>query len=181
MDAHHADWTDASIPELIEHIVAGHHRSLREQLTRAATLLRQATVFPATDQSLEFARRYVAFAHQMLGHLDHEERVLFPACIALDHAFHHHGAKAVDASEAAHVMALGHGSAAGELDELARLARSLPDGNKPVTVTALREAIAAMSADLIEHSRVEEEILLPAVLFEQEVVATRSAGVPLLP
>jgi iron-sulfur cluster repair protein YtfE (RIC family) len=170
------DWTSASIPELIAHLVRVHHAHARDTLRRAEVLVRQASVFPATAEAKEMARRYRAFAQDFLSHLDHEESELFPLCLSLERALHHPDeAEKIDVGVAIHAMSLGHGDAAEALAVMLGLARSLPHGNKPRIVAELRAMFEDLAVDLVEHSRLEEEILLPAVIFAQEIVAARKA------
>lgn len=172
-----ADWTSASIAELIDHIVSVHHSYTRRLIGQAAALVRQMTIFPSPPVARAFAVEFTRFEKDVLAHLELEENILFPACLALDLASHPGGTRGedYDVSRAIHIMAVGHDATRQDIVRLLDQARGLPDGNKPRTIAALRQILGELDADLIEHGTLEEGILLPAVMFLQELSKTRHA------
>jgi iron-sulfur cluster repair protein YtfE (RIC family) len=171
------DWTSASIPELIEQIVTVHHARTRRLMRRTAALVRQIRIFPASPRTRAFALTFVRFESDVIAHLDHEEAALFPACLALDRSMHPGGMCGinVDVSSAIHVMSAGHDAVRQNITHLLDLAQKLPKRDKQRTVSAIRRTLIELDVDLIEHGRLEEEILLPAVMFQQELFQVRPA------
>lgn len=74
------DWTAASLPDLIQHIVATHHDYLREELPRLDQLMAKVLRAHGGNHA-ELARvdeLYRALADDLMPHLMKEEQILFP-------------------------------------------------------------------------------------------------------
>lgn len=77
-------WRD-SVAAAVEHIVSTHHVYMRECMPRLDFLTQKvANVHGQEDpRLLELRRIYLQFQEETYAHLEKEERVLFPMCLAL--------------------------------------------------------------------------------------------------
>ena len=74
------DWTQATLPELCDHIVSAHHERLREELPRLDTLL-EKVVRAHGDERPELAKlrtTFIALRSELEEHMLAEEQQLFP-------------------------------------------------------------------------------------------------------
>ncbi len=120
---------------------------------------------------------YQDFERDMLAHLHNEEAVLFPACLALDRASHPGETPGgdIDVSHAIREMSTGHGTVHENIARLLGLARNEPGEDERLEAMAFRQSLIDLEEDLVEHGRLEEEILLPATMFQQELSQSRPA------
>jgi iron-sulfur cluster repair protein YtfE (RIC family) len=164
------DWTSASIEELIAHIVLVHHALARRLLQEASVLMGQLVIDPDVNRFDCLDWRFHTFASEMRSHLDQEELLLFPACIVLDHEQRNRVALVDPAAitRAIHALSTGHADARQDLAALMARSHDLVRGPVEVVVN-LQKILSDLHQDLQEHSRMEEEILLPAVLFLQDL------------
>jgi iron-sulfur cluster repair protein YtfE (RIC family) len=160
------DWTSAPIAELVTHLVATHHRATTVLLER---LQRVAHAFGPPIQAAA-----QALARELLAHQQQEESAVFPICVALDQALHEQEPPAINATPAVHLMAQGHERWRVGVDKL-RTAVAQARADHPQWVE-LKACLDALCADLQEHSWKEEQILLPAVLFSQDLLHARRAA-----
>lgn len=158
---HAYDWRSASIPELCDHIVSAHHAPLRRKLPRLSeTLATVVRVHGDDDPRLQtLARLFDGLAHDLLEHLDREERLLFPACVALET-----GDEAVDRTSLLSELEDDHADVGGTL----RALRELADGYRVETARcgthrALLEGLAALERDLHLHIHEENNVLFPHI------------------
>lgn len=155
-------WTDYTIPELIDHLVATHHAYLVHELPRVMELGRN--LVSAGDNSvpqLEAVMQVLDKLDEELGpHLLTEEEVLFPWCRRLL------AGEPVGDWVTARVrcMRREHGNTASLLDELRRLTDdfAVPAGASPQGREFL-VGLAGFEADTRLHVRKEEDVLFPAV------------------
>lgn len=84
--AEEVDLSQASVGELCDHVVAVHHRRLREELPRIAELTAKvARAHGDGRPELELLERaFAVLRAELEPHLVEEERQLFPACAALE-------------------------------------------------------------------------------------------------
>lgn len=175
------DWTDATIAEVIDHISHCHHRYLRAELPRLGRLVDAIAGPRPYPEAAELRLGWHAMADRLLAHLDSEEQRLFPACIAIEHAVSF--ACLPDTgivATAFHDLVFRHESSEAELAHLLDLAgrtRTAPD--RMACRPPLVAGMCALRADLLVHDREEEDILLPAVLDLQNVIAGRLTKVPI--
>lgn len=175
------DWTAASIGELITHLVSTHHEATRRWCAELEELGRIQGGRVGAAASL--------LARELLAHQEQEERATFPLSIALEAACHDPALPLVDAAPAIHQMAVGHAHWAPQVAQLQRLvgiseddapqaaARTAPpDPAEVVRRERLRHVCAALVSDLERHRWLEEQVLLPAVLFYQDLLASRRAA-----
>jgi regulator of cell morphogenesis and NO signaling len=154
------DWRKASIGELCQHIVWAHHEGLRRDLPRIAELA--ATVERVHGRGhgelRDLARMFAGMRSELERHLDLEERVLFPACVALERD----GAP-LDQG----VLALledDHADTGDALVAMRELAADYDTGRALCgTHRALLEALRRLELDLHQHVHEENNILFPRV------------------
>ena len=147
------------ISEVIARITATHHPYLFAELGRLAVLI------DGTGDR-ELLARLEDWASDLRSHMEHEERELFPLCRALDED---HDA---DPDRALHGMYRGHEDAEAELTLICERIAAL--GGESELLTALRAGLADLIEDLHQHIELEDGVLLPAVIFERDLRATRS-------
>lgn len=144
------DWTTAPLTELVDHIVEAHHGYLRRQLPLVTGLLEKGEA-PAGMSAV-----WEAFVEELEGHLWKEEQILFPMIRAIQA-----GAVAADShcggvQNPIRVMLAEHDSAQDALTEMRRLTGGYAG--------ALNVELRDLERDLLEHIRLENEILFPRVL-----------------
>lgn len=86
-----ADWADASMTDLADHIMAWHHSYFREQLPRLETLLDKVVARHGRRHPhlFDLQQIYCQFSDQLSQHLVREELAVFPSIRALDEAARH--------------------------------------------------------------------------------------------
>jgi regulator of cell morphogenesis and NO signaling len=150
------DWRGASLEELCAHIVAVHHARLRDELPRIAELLATTVRVHASSHPAlhDLQRCFNAIRARLEPHLDNEEEVLFPQCVALECD----GAPLEDALIDAHA-----GEHADVGEQLALLRELGGDYERDRaycgTHRALLEALSAFERDLHQHIHEENNVL----------------------
>ena len=151
------DWTQASLPELCDHIVSSHHEHLREELPRLDTLL-EKVVRAHGDEHPELAElrdTFAALRSELEEHMSIEEEELFP----LVRSGGPYDAEQVAELEHDHESA---GSSLSKLRELSGgydLERALCNTHR-ATLDGLRE----LELDLHQHIHEENNVLFPRAL-----------------
>ncbi|MFV0438226.1 MAG: iron-sulfur cluster repair di-iron protein [Desulfopila sp.] len=172
------DWNLATLSVLADHIVTTHHVFTREQLERLDGVLQKVqNAHSARHGQLLAAVRQVfdGLAQELFLHLQKEENVLFPAIKAIDAFIAGSGPRPEihcgTVANPIRQMMLEHDSAGDALAELRRLARNyqLPD-DACQTFTALYDGLEALEADLHEHIHLENNILFPKSLAQEETM-----------
>ena len=170
------DWNRASVTELADHILATHHAFTRSQLARIDGLLArvQRAHAAAHGALLEQVREiFDALRAELESHLAKEEQVLFPAIQAIDGYLAGRNARpAIHCGRVAYPirqMEAEHDSAGAALARL----RALTGGYQApadacATFQALYEALTALEADLHEHIHLENNILFPRSIAQEE-------------
>lgn len=146
-------WTDAPLPELIDHIVARHHRPLDAELPRLEELLRIVVDVHGSGhpELAAMLRVYLQLEEEVLPHMASEENDLFPRIRA---------GQRVDDARAA--MRDEHEAVGALLHELRDHADGwrVPDGACG-TWRALWRGLSELEADLLMHIHLENNVLLP--------------------
>jgi regulator of cell morphogenesis and NO signaling len=178
--AEEADWRQASIADLCEHIVSVHHDRLRRELPRIAELL--ATVVrvhgPGHPELHDLQRLFVAMREELERHADLEERVLFPVCRRLE------GEDSPGAALDEDALVLLEDEHASTGDALARMRELAHDYDRDRalcgTHRALLDALHALELDLHQHIHEENNVLLPRVraLAGETTRTSRPSGGP---
>lgn len=160
------DWTRASLPELIDHIVTTYHARLREDLPRLEEMAgRVARVHGAKAPRL--LERIAAIAGELSAdlhdHMRKEENVLFPAIRAL--AARHAPALPVSLDAPVRMMMGEHDQAGALLAEL----RTITGGYAVpewacATARALYDGLEELEREMHVHVHLENNVLFPAAL-----------------
>jgi regulator of cell morphogenesis and NO signaling len=170
------DWRRAPVTELADHILATHHAFTRSQLTRIDGLLarvQRAHAVAHGDLLKQVRDIFDALRAELESHLAKEEQILFPAIQAIDgYVAGRNGRPAIHCGRVAYPirqMEVEHDAAGAALARL----RELTGGYQaPVdacaTFQALYEALPALESDLHEHIHLENNILFPRSIEQEE-------------
>ncbi len=146
------------IGSLVDHIEQTHHVFTRAELARLDRLLRDVIAADAGKhpELTEVAGAFVRLADDLDPHMQKEEMILFPAIRKADQDF---------LEGPIRVMGIEHVQVKKILDEL----RTLTAGYvAPADATADHHALFAglgnLQADLVEHIRLEDEVLFPRAM-----------------
>ena len=170
------DWGPASLSELCDHIVEVHHDALRRDLPQIQELLDSVMRVhgPAHLELHELPAAFAALRNELEPHIELEERMLFPACRALEESGQSASVDkaAVDAFEDDH-REIG--------TQLARLRELTGDYDTTAgalcrTHRRLIEALRSLELDVHRHVHEENNILLPRA---RSLLRTRQEHVPL--
>lgn len=152
------DWTQATLGELMDHILATFHRPLDEDLPRLeAQARRVAAVHGSKDPRLaEVLRTFLPLRADLEQHMLKEEQILFPMIRA------GHGAQAIGPIT---VMEREHD----EAGEALRRLRELTDGYQPPaeacnTWRALLHGLEEFEREMHVHVHLENNVLYPRAL-----------------
>ena len=165
------DWHKATVGELCQHIVSAHHEGLRRDLPRIAELA--ATVERVHGRGhrelRDLARLFARMRSDLERHLELEERVLFPACVALER-----GGGPLDQG----VLALledDHADTGDALVAMRELAADYDTGPALCgTHRALLDGLRRLELDLHQHVHEENNVLFPRV----RALAAAATGTP---
>lgn len=163
------DWNDVPLRGLIDHIVNKHHVFLRAHLPKIQMRF-ERILAKAPDDICGFipslAQTFFALKEELENHLLKEEQILFPYVVRLEAA-----REAGEPAPAFHCgsvmgpirqMEYEHASGKRALKEMRRLTGGYPvregmcEGRQ-----GLFEDLLALEADLLEHIRLENDILHP--------------------
>lgn len=171
------DFTEATLSELIRHIIRTHHAYVRSELPRLLPLAERVAAKhgPSHPEVIEIERGLCLLAGDLLFHLDKEEKILFPYIEALEES-RKLGAAApracFDTVESPIRSMLNEHEAAGALlNEMRTVSRnfSAPAGACP-TYVGLYDGLDAFEKDLHRHVHLENNLLFPrAIALEQQV------------
>ncbi|BDU73642.1 hemerythrin domain-containing protein [Mesoterricola silvestris] len=80
------DWSQATTPELVHHIVHHHHAFTREELVRIQKLMDAGLAIPGPAQAMLIRLKvhFASLARDLVAHFQMEERNLFPAICAAE-------------------------------------------------------------------------------------------------
>jgi regulator of cell morphogenesis and NO signaling len=175
------DFTQATLPELIRHIVATHHAYVRSELPRLLPMAERCAAKhgPAHPEVVEVERQLRHLAVDLLNHLSKEEMFLFPYIEALDQHRNGNGAAphACFATVASPIQAMlnEHEAAGALLEEMRAATRNFapPAGACP-TLVGLYDGLDAFERDLHRHVHLENNLLFPrAIAMENEVLVAQ--------
>ena len=165
------DWTQASLDELVRHIVATHHQFVKQESPRLEQLA--AKVASVHGQNHPEVRGIQAtfgrLAAELAGHLMKEEQILFPFIVQMEQAAAQ-GRPAPPSpfgtvQNPIRMMMMEHDGAGEALRELrAGSADYTPPADACVTFHTFYSALAAFEADLHQHIHLENNILFPRAM-----------------
>jgi len=152
-------WDEASLEDLIDHILATYHRPLDEELPRLEAMARKVNnVHGEKDPERlgELLSVFVALKTELVDHMMKEEQILFPMI---------RQGRGAMADGPVSVMMHEHESAGRALLRL----RELTDDYQPpegacTTWRALWHGLAALETAMHEHIHLENNILFPRAL-----------------
>jgi len=153
------DWKDASLAEIIDHILEAYHAPLREELPRLDGMARKVLSVHG-DKEPEMLEGIVEtlaeLREELESHMMKEERILFPMIKAGQ------GAQALGPVQ---VMEAEHASAGAALARLRLLTGGyrVPE-DACATWTALWHGLAAFEQAMHQHIHLENNILFPRAL-----------------
>ncbi len=166
------DWTQASLGELLDHIVETHHAYLRAELPAleqrlAKTLEAHGAAHRATLEPLQ--QTFQALQEEIYGHLHKEEMILFPFIRQIEEARRDGRipppAPFGSVENPIRVMRHEHDNAADALTQMRRITQNYtlpPDACS--TFEALYRGLEKLEADLHRHIHLENNILFPRAI-----------------
>ena len=164
--AEQTNWAEASLTALVGHIQARYHEPLRVELPRISAMLakvvsRHGDHLPGTLLPLQ--QTYETLQEELLDHMTKEDRILFPAIVALENG---DPLPMPDASawisQPIGVMEAEHAAAGAALARI----REVTDGFVPPdwacpTFRGLYHALAQLETDMHVHVFLENHVLFP--------------------
>lgn len=169
-------WADASIPELVENIVDGHHAYLATALPRITLLAHKvARAHGDTEPDMRVAEAVVVqMVSELRAHTAEEEADVFPRCIDAVEG-------RVDGDEAEELATLlgglveDHDETGQHLERLRELTNGFtPPGHACTTWRAYLDALDRLEQDIHRHVHKENHILFPKVM--ELLYAVRATG-----
>ena len=165
-EADDADWTSVPVAELCAHLVDHHHGYLREELPPLRLLVDKVAQAHggAHPELRDVQALFHATADELEQHMVKEERILFPACVALEQGAS--GGFAFGSVEnPIRMMLHEHDEVAAGLAGL----RAATNGyEQPVdacnSYRAMLERLAVLEADTHRHVHEENNILFPRAI-----------------
>lgn len=159
------DWQNASLCNLISHIVRTHHTRVRQELPRMITLSRKVAAKHGEKRPelVRIEELCVLLSDDMLSHLSKEEEVLFPYIHKLENAETEMPSACFPSiSFPISVMEREHDAAGSIMKEIRELTGSYqtPEGACP-TYLGLFTALHEFETDLHQHIHLENNILFP--------------------
>ena len=156
------DWASAPLFELVDHIVATYHDTLREQLPRLQSMaIKIARVHGAKDTNVARLERAIAeFSEDMHEHMHKEEGILFPSICARAR-----GARTMPLVHPIRVMEMEHDRAGDLLTEMRLLTShyTVPEWGC-ATVRALYRELVEVESAMHMHVHLENNVLFPRAL-----------------
>lgn len=160
------DWTTSTVAELIAHILASHHDWLKREMPRLSDLAEKvARVHGGSHPELERTREvYELLRADMEPHLQKEERILFPAALALEAtgqaSLPCHGTGSFSLQGPMAQMEVEHEGVGGMLDELRALTGVFaPPEEACNTWRALYAALEELDSNTRAHVHLENQVL----------------------
>ncbi len=166
----------APLAEMVTSITATHHRNLRNELRRLGVLLGHVCLRRAELRRYALPTVFHEFARGMVEHLDHEEMVVFPLCLAIQDANQRHVAghpRQLAISAAVTFMGEGHEAGAARLDLLRDRVATAQFGISDPDLTLVANGLESLQADLVVHERKEVGIITPAALAAEQQMLDR--------
>jgi regulator of cell morphogenesis and NO signaling len=160
------DWSEAPLVELVRHVLDHHHVYTKDALARldamAKKLVREEG--GARPELRAIAAAVAAMADELTSHMMKEERILFPYMTELGEGRRPFAPFGTVKNPVA-MMLMEHDQTQEELSEI----RAATDGfTAPKTASAahreLYAGLRALEKDLVEHMRLESEVLFPRAI-----------------
>lgn len=165
------DFQNASLIDLIAHILSTHHSYVKQEIPRLKQLLvKVVAVHGATHPELAGVQRtFAALAEELTAHMMKEEMVLFPYIEKLENATSA-GRPAPQApfgsiGNPVRMMEMEHASAGEGLEEIRNLTSTYtPPEDACFSYKTLYSALREFEVDLHQHIHLENNILFPRAI-----------------
>ncbi|MGE0709340.1 MAG: iron-sulfur cluster repair protein YtfE [Planctomycetota bacterium] len=154
--AEHTDWSERPLDELIDHILTRYHEPLREEVERLLEMARKVERVHGDKPSAPhgLAAHLATMRRDIEGHLEKEERILFPMIRA-----------GQSATMPVRVMVMDHEDHAAALRRTRELTADFtPPREACTTWRALFLGLQTLEHDLMEHIHLENHVLFPRSL-----------------
>lgn len=166
------DWRNATVKELIGHILVEHHDWLKENLPRIAQLAAKVSRVHGEHApvTIEVQGLFDELAREIGPHLEKEESILFPAALHLEDTGEIVlGCHAVDSLEGpVGVMEREHVVVGALLEQLVKATDGFhPPESACNTWRACYDALAELDRNTRAHVHLENEVLHPRILAMQ--------------
>jgi len=159
------DAAGMTLTDLADHIERTHHAYLKDELPRLVEMAdRVAYKHGSRDPRLrEIATTVGELAQEMFGHMEKEERILFPLVRQIDAG--RIGGFAASIADPIRQMEAEHDDAGRATERLHRLTDGfIPDAEACNTHRALLHGLARFEADLHRHVHKENNVMFPRAL-----------------
>lgn len=166
------DLRSATIPEIVEYLLKVHHQPMRWEFNRLSLLIALLVdAHPHQRDIRALGSGFQLLKDSLLVHLLQEELEAFPLCLEVEELQHARTTteNKID-PDPLHFMAAGHLETSDDLARLRDLAHRAGLSNDP-DANLVVQGLTAMHEDLVQHTLVENEILLPAAMFSCELLA----------
>ena len=174
------DFAQATVSQLIRHIVQSHHAYIRSELPRLQAMADRVALKhgPAHPEATNIQRDLSKLGEELLFHLNKEERILFPYIEQIEQSQEEKSAQPIagfgSVEGPIQQMIHEHEDAAALLNEMRTTTHEFTPwpGACPTTV-GLYYGLKAFESDLHRHVHLENNLLFPrALALEQELFAT---------
>ncbi len=159
MSINSSNWTEQPLSELVEHIRQKYHVSLRTEIPSLVELATRLEM--EQDQEHACPSGLSELLHDLQGavesHLDKEEQILFPLILA---------GRGSTAHMPVHVMMKEHEDQYGLLRRIRRTTGEFSLPNR--AWSGLYRSLERLEAEILEHIKMENEILFPRALSAEE-------------
>jgi regulator of cell morphogenesis and NO signaling len=166
-----ADWTQADLSDLIDHIVTKHHGYVKQELPRLESLMNKVATKhgPNYPELTRLKDLLAALDAELTSHLMKEEQVLFPYIVDSERSSRASGRIRPPmfgtVRNPIHMMELEHDSAGDVLKEMRAISNGFtaPE-NGCFSFKTLYQGLAEFEADLHQHIHLENNILFPRAI-----------------
>lgn len=171
------NWTTAALRELTQHIVAKHHRYVREAIPRVSALLGKVKSKHGQNHA-ELAGiegLFLDLGQEMYGHMQKEEQILFPYIETLERATIEKRKPEPpffgSARNPIHMMMQDHDNAGELLREMRKLSSGYQAPKEACeSYRELYRSLEEFEADMHTHVHLENNILFPRTVKLEETV-----------
>ncbi len=160
------DWMEVSVSDLVDHIIDHHHAYLRAELPPLRALVdKVATVHGERHPELrDVQQAFHLTADELEQHMVKEERILFPACVALEQGAGGGFPFGSVASPIAMMMHEHDEVAAGLAGMRAATGGFAPPSDACNSYRAMLERLSVLEQDTHRHVHEENNVLFPRAL-----------------
>ena len=173
----HPNWRTEPLANLIDHIVATHHKYVRDEIPRLERLLEKVCSVHGSNhpELLQVRETFGGLAQEMYSHMMKEEMILFPYIARIEHAILQKrevpSPPFGTVRNPVNMMIHEHDSAGAALAEMRGSSNGYQfPADACMSYTTLYKALGEFETDLHQHIHLENNILFPrAIEMEREV------------